>query len=102
MSQGSAPASIDPQAGTVRETDGGMLGFPDLAGRLRPRPLGPPAFSNVIQPHSTEWMRSGLQQSGAGVWGRSAPLPPGPSPALQPSGHALGAGTPGMGTADVV
>lgn len=27
-------------------------------------------------------------------------LPAGPSPALQPSGHALGAGTPGVGTAD--
>lgn len=90
----------------------GCLVFRTWAGRVRPGAIWAAAFFAVIQTHRPERIRSGVRQSHAGVRGRQvlgtprgtpAPSPlSGPSPAVQPSGHALGAGAPRMGTADAV
>lgn len=79
-------------------------------------PLGPPASFTITQPHILRsrlglGYDSPLQELGdvrtSELRGAPAPLPrsprsPRPSPALQPAGHALGAGTPRMATADAV
>lgn len=72
-------------------------------------PLGPQAFFPILQAHSREWIRSGdrtvrLEARGRSDFGTprgAAPSQP-YSPAVQPSVHALGAGTPGRGTPGAV